>query len=47
LRDAVAQMGANDTDQLPVTDDDGSFIGVVQADDILRLDEILDETEGV
>jgi len=47
LRDAVAQMGANDTDQLPVTDDDGTFIGVVQADDILRLDEILDETEGV
>ena len=47
LRDAVAQMDANDTDQLPVTDDDGTFIGVVQADGILRLDEILDETEGV
>lgn len=47
LRDAVAQMDANDTDQLPVTDDDGTFIGVVRADDILRLDEILDETEGV
>lgn len=47
LRDAVAQMGGNDTDQLPVTDDDGTFIGVVRADDILRLDEILDETEGV
>ncbi|WP_419851028.1 chloride channel protein [Candidatus Poriferisocius sp.] len=47
LRDAVAQMDANDTDQLPVTDDDSTFIGVVRADDILRLDEILDETEGV
>ncbi|MDE0117796.1 MAG: chloride channel protein [bacterium] len=47
LRDAVAQMDANDTDQLPVTDDDGTFIGLVRADDILRLDEILDETEGV
>ena len=47
LRDAVAQMEGNDTDQLPVTDDDGTFIGVVRADDILRLDEILDETEGV
>lgn len=47
LRDAVAQMDGNDTDQLPVTDDDGTFIGVVRADDILRLDEILDETEGV
>ena len=47
LRDAVAQMDANDTDQLPVTDDGGTFIGVVRADDILRLDEILDETEGV
>ena len=47
LRDAVAQMDTNDTDQLPVTDDDGTFIGVVRADDILRLDEILDETEGI
>ena len=47
LRDAVAQMDGNDIDQLPVTDDDGTFIGVVRADDILRLDEILDETEGV
>lgn len=47
LRDAVAQMDSYDTDQLPVTDDDGTFIGVVRDDDILRLDEILDETEGV
>ena len=47
LRDAVAQMDSNDTDELPVTDDAGTFIGVVRADDILRLDEILDETEGV
>ena len=47
LRDAVAQMDANDIDQLPVTDEVGTFIGVVRADDILRLDEILEETEGV
>ena len=47
LRDAVAQMDAHDIEQLPVTDEHGTFIGVVRADDILRLDEILDETEGV
>ncbi|MCY3967838.1 MAG: chloride channel protein, partial [bacterium] len=46
LRDAVAQMQAHNTDQLAVTDDDYTFIGVVRADEILRLDEILDETEG-
>ncbi|WP_420638077.1 chloride channel protein [Candidatus Poriferisocius sp.] len=47
LRDAIAQMNDNDIDQLPVTDDTGTFIGVVRADDILRLDEILEETEGI
>jgi len=29
---------------LAVTDADGTFIGVVTADDILKLDEILDQT---
>ena len=31
---------------LPVVDEAGTFLGVVTADAILRLDEILDETEG-
>ena len=44
LRDAVAAMDAADSDVLAVTDGDGNFIGVVTADDILKLDEILDET---
>ena len=46
LRDAVAAMDASDTDVLAVTDDDGNFIGVVTEDEILKLDEILDETGG-
>ncbi len=46
LRDAIAQMEAFDTDQLAVTDDENTFIGLVRADDILRLDEILNETES-
>ncbi len=46
FRDAVAAMDAADTDVLPVTDKDGTFIGVVHADDILKLDEILDATGG-
>ena len=44
LRDAVAAMGEADIDVLAVTDPNGAFIGVVTEDDILRLDEILDET---
>ncbi len=44
LRDAVAAMEASDIDILAVTDGEGTFIGVVTADDILKLDEILDET---
>lgn len=44
LRDAVAAMDAGDYDMLPVTDKDGTFIGIVHADDILKLGEILDET---
>jgi len=46
LRDAVKAMDMADVDQLPVIDTDGNFIGVVRADDILKLDEILEETEG-
>ena len=46
LRDAVAAMDASRTDVLAVTDGDGHFIGVVTEDEILKLDEILDETGG-
>ena len=44
LRDAVAAMESADIDVLAVTDAEGTFIGVVTADDILKLDEILDQT---
>ena len=46
LRDAVAAMGEAQIDVLAVTDASGAFIGVVTEDDILKLDEILDETGG-
>jgi CIC family chloride channel protein len=46
LRDAVAAMDASQADVLAVTDGDGQFIGVVTEDEILKLDEILDETGG-
>ena len=44
LRDAIAAMESAHTDILAVTDPAGSFIGVLRADDILKLDEILEET---
>jgi chloride channel protein, CIC family len=44
FRDAVSAMEQSDIDLLPVVDGDGGFIGVVTADDIVKLDEILDET---
>ncbi len=44
FRDAVAAMGEADIDVLAVTDPNGAFIGVVTEDDILKLDEILEET---
>ena len=44
LRDAVAAMDEARMDVLAVTDGDGNFIGVVTEDEILKLDEILDET---
>lgn len=46
LRDAVAAMDSVDMDVLAVTDGEGNFIGVVTEDEILKLDEILDETGG-
>ncbi|MGI9621508.1 MAG: chloride channel protein [Acidimicrobiales bacterium] len=44
FRDAVAAMDSADIEILPVTDSDGTFVGVVRAEDILKLGEILDET---
>jgi CIC family chloride channel protein len=46
LRDAVAAMDTAHIDVLAVTDGEGNFIGVVTEDEILKLDEILDETGG-
>lgn len=46
LRDAVAAMDKAGMDQLAVTDQSGTFIGVVYESEIVKLGEILDETEG-
>ena len=46
LRDAVAAMDKADVEMLAVVTADGSFVGLVLEDDILKLDEILDETGG-
>jgi CIC family chloride channel protein len=46
LRDAVAAMDYAGIDQLAVTDGSGTFIGMVYEAEIVRLGEILDETEG-
>ncbi|MGB5760460.1 MAG: chloride channel protein, partial [Acidimicrobiales bacterium] len=46
LRDAVAAMDNAGTDLIAVTDDAGTFIGVVYESEIVKLGEILDETEG-
>jgi CBS domain-containing protein len=44
LRDAVVAMENADVDVLAVTDNDDTFIGIVAEEDIVKLDEILDET---
>ena len=46
VRDAVVAMEAADIEVLAVTDSAGNFIGVVTEDDVVRLGEILKETEG-
>lgn len=46
LRDAIAAMEEADVDRLPVLDADGNFIGLVLLHEILKLDEILDQTSG-
>jgi len=46
LREASLFMEEQNVDQIPVTDGTGRFVGVVTADAIVKLDEILDETSG-
>ena len=46
VRDAVVAMEAADVEVLAVTDSAGNFIGVVTEEDVVRLGEILEETEG-
>lgn len=46
LRDAIVEMDRGDLDQLAVTDGTGVFVGLVRLDDILKLDDILDQTGG-
>ena len=46
LRDAVRAMERIDTEVLAVCDSEGSFIGAVRSDEIIRLDEILEETSA-
>ena len=45
IRDALALMEEADLDLLPVLDGD-AFVGVVTTTEILKLDEILDQTSG-
>ncbi|NNE74778.1 MAG: CBS domain-containing protein, partial [Acidimicrobiales bacterium] len=44
LRDAATAMEQADMDVLAVADHDDNFIGVVREDELVRLDEILDQT---
>jgi CIC family chloride channel protein len=46
LRDVVAALSGSSYDVLPVVDPDGTFVGIVTEAEIVRLDEILDQTEG-
>jgi len=45
LRDALAAMETADVDLLPVVDSEAHFVGVVTTDEVLRLDEILGQTD--
>lgn len=46
LRDALAAMDGAGDDLVPVTDEAGNFAGVVYESEIVKLSEILAETEG-
>ena len=37
-------METADVDQLPVVQDNGGFVGIVSTADLLKLDEILEQT---
>ncbi|MGI9612629.1 MAG: chloride channel protein [Acidimicrobiales bacterium] len=45
IRDVVAAMGRVDAELVAITDSSGSFVGVVRDSEIVKLDEILEETE--
>ncbi len=45
LRDAIAAMDRTGMDQIAVTDGEGGFVGVVYESEIVKLGEILDQTE--
>ncbi len=45
IRDVVAAMGRVDAELVAITDGTGSFVGVVRDSEIVKLDEILEETE--
>lgn len=47
LRDAVSALGQSGRDMLAITDTNESFVGVVRDSEIVKLDEILVETESV
>ena len=47
LRTAVEAMQGADVDVLPVVDAGGRFVGVVETDGILKLDEILGEADSL
>lgn len=46
IRDVVAAMGKSNTDLLAVADSEGHFVGLVRDSEIVKLDEILVETES-
>jgi chloride channel protein, CIC family len=46
LRDVVAAMEDADVDRLAVVDAEGAFVGLVLAEEIVKLHEVLDETGG-
>lgn len=45
IRDALAALEQADVDRLAVTTDDGVFVGEVRTSEIMKLDEILGDTE--
>ncbi len=44
--DALRALEEADEDRLPVVDADGGFVGLVSMSEILRLDQVLDATDG-